>query len=108
MNHFAVHQELTQYCKSTVRVCVCVCVCVCTLSHFSRVQLFATLQTVALQAPLSMGFSRQENWHGLPCAPPGHLPNPGMEPSSLMSPVLAGRFFTTRATWETLNQLYLI
>ena len=56
------------------------------------------------QAPPSMGFSRQEYWSGLPCPPPGHLPNPGIEPTSLMSgdirPALAGGFFTTRATWE--------
>ena len=47
-------------------------------SHFSRVQLFATLQTVASQAPLSMVFSRQEYLSGLPCPPPGDLPNPGV------------------------------
>ena len=53
--------------------------------------------TVACQAPLSMGFSRQEYWSGLPCPPPGDLSDPGTEPTSLMSPSLAGRFFTTRA-----------
>ena len=47
-----------------------------------------------------MGFSRQEHWHGLPSAPPGDLPNPGIKPTSLMSPSLANRFFTTSATWE--------
>ena len=47
-----------------------------------------------------MGFSRQEYWSGLPCPPPGDLPNLGIEPVSLMSPALAGRFFTSRATWE--------
>ena len=57
--------------------------------------------TVAHQAPLSMGFSRQEYWSELPLAPPGDLPNPGMEPTSLLSPALAGGFFTTSATWET-------
>ena len=72
----------------------------CVLSHFSRVQLFVTLWTVAHQAPLSMGFSRQEYWSGLPCPPPGDLPDPGIEPVSLMSPALAGGFFTTGATWE--------
>ena len=56
--------------------------------------------TVALQAPLSMGFSRQEYWSGLPCPPPGDLPNPGVKPTSLMSPALEGRFFTSSATWE--------
>ena len=52
----------------------------CVLRHFSRVWLFATPWTVALQAPLSMGFSRQEYWSGLPCPLPGDLPNPGIEP----------------------------
>ena len=60
------------------------------LSRFSRVQLFVMLWTVAHQAPLSMGFSRQEYWSGLPCSPPGDLPDPGIEPASLMSPALAG------------------
>ena len=64
-------------------------------SHFSHVQLFATPWTVAHQAPLSMGFSRQESWSGLPCPPPGDLPHPGTEPTSLTSPALASGFFTT-------------
>ena len=55
-------------------------------------QLFMTLWTVALQFPLSMEFSRQEYWSGLPFPSPGHLSNPGIEP---MSFALAGRFFTT-------------
>ena len=70
------------------------------LSHFSHVWLFATLCTVAHQAPLSMEFSRQEYWRGLPCPPPGDLSDPGIEPMSLMSPELASGFFTTSATWE--------
>ena len=53
------------------------------LSRFSHVQLFATLWTVAHQAPLSMGFSRQEYWDGLPCPPPGDLPDPGVETASV-------------------------
>ena len=58
--------------------------------------LFATQWTVAPQAPLSMGFSRQEYWSRLPFPPPGDRPNPGIEPSrSLTSPALAGGFFTT-------------
>ena len=61
----------------------------------SHVQLFATLWTVTCQAPLSLGFSRQEYWNGLPCPPPGNLPNPGVEPMSLATPALAGGFFTT-------------
>ena len=58
------------------------------LSHFCHVQLFATLWTVARQAPLFMGFSRQEYWSGLPWSPPGDLPDPGIEPMSLMPPAL--------------------
>ena len=64
---------------------------------FSCVRLFETPWTVACQAPLSMGFSGQEYWNGLPFPSPGHLPNPGIEPASLMSPALAGGFFTTTA-----------
>ena len=56
-----------------------------------------TTWTVANQTPLSMGFSRQEYWSGLPCSPPGDLSIPGIEPGSLMSPALAGGFFTTSA-----------
>ena len=51
--------------------------------------------TVAHQAPLSMEFYRQECWSGLSFPPPGDLPNPGIKPVSLMSPILAGGFFTT-------------
>ena len=69
----------------------------CVLSHFSQAQLFATLWTVAHQAALSMGFSRQEYW-SVAISSPGDLPDPGIEPASLMSPALAGRFFTTSAT----------
>ena len=68
------------------------------LSRISRVQLFETLWTVALQAPLSMGFSSQEYWSGLPCPPPGDLPDLGIEPVSLMSPASVGGFFTASAT----------
>ena len=59
----------------------------CMLSHFSHVQLFATLWTIAHQVPLSMGFFRQEYWSGLPF-PPGDLPDPVIEPMSLVSPAL--------------------
>ena len=66
----------------------------CAQSH-SRVQLFATPWTVAHQAPLSMEFSRQEYWSGLPFPSPEDLPDPGIEQVSLASPALAGGFFTT-------------
>ena len=72
----------------------------CALSCFSRVQLCATPRTGAHQAPLSTGFSSQEYWSGLPFPPPGDLLDPGMEPAPLMSPALAGGFFTTNPTWE--------
>ena len=72
----------------------------CVLSSFSYVQLCVTLWTVAHQPPLFMGFCRKEHWSRLSCPPPGDLPNPGIEPRSLMSPALAGGFFTTSATWE--------
>ena len=68
---------------------VSVCVCVCVLSH---VWLFVHSMDCSLPDPLSMGFSRQEYWSGLPCPPPRNLPDPGIEPKS---PALAGRFFTT-------------
>ena len=79
---------------------------VCELSHCSCVWLFVTPWTVARQAPLSIGFSRQEYWSGLPCPPPGNLPGPGIEPVPLMSPALAGEFFTTSTTWEALATWY--
>ena len=69
----------------------------CMLSCFSHVWLCAALWTVAHQALLSMGFSRQEYCSGLPSPSPGDLPDPGITP---MSPALAGGFFTTSATWE--------
>ena len=68
------------------------------LSYLSRVRLFATPWTAARQAPLSMGFSRQEHW--LPCPPPEDLPDPGIKPAPLMSSSLADGFFTTSAIWE--------
>ena len=71
---------------------------VCVLSY-QLCPTLATLWTVAHQAPLSMGFSRQEYWSGLPCPPPGDLPDPGIKLGSL---ALAGGFFTTSATWEAL------
>ena len=74
--------------------------CACVLSHFSHIQLYVAVWTVVYQALLSMGFSRQEYRGGLPFPPPGDLPDPGIEPVSLMSPALASGFFTTNATWE--------
>ena len=67
----------------------------------SQVQLFVIPGTVAVQAPLSMGFCRQY-WSGLSCPPPGDIPDPGIEPVPLMSLTLAGRVFSASATWEHL------
>ena len=75
-------------------------ICACILSHFSRVWLFVTLWTIAHQAPLFMGFSRQEYWNGLLCPPPGDPHDPGIKPRSPVSPALRGGFFTTSTTWE--------
>ena len=72
------------------------CAC-CAVSRSSQVRLFVTPWTIARQAPLSMGFPRQEYWSGLSFPPPTDLPDPGIEPTSL---TLAGRFFTTSTTWE--------
>ena len=73
--------------------------CVCSVMSHS-----ATPQIIAHQAPLSVEFPRQDFWSGLPFPTPGDLPNPGIEPKSLMSLALAGSFFTTSTTWEALYQ----
>ena len=77
------------------------------LSRFSHVRLSVTPWTVALQASLSMGFSRQEYWNGLPCPLPGDLPDPGIELLYHMSPALAGGFLSTSATWKAQVPPYL-
>ena len=71
--------------------------CAKSLSH---IRLFASLWIVAHQAPLSKELSRQEYWSGLPFPSPGDLPDPGIQPSHLMSHALAGEFLTTSAIWE--------
>ena len=73
----------------------------CMLSPFSHVQLFVTPWTVARRAPLSMGFSRQEYWSGLPFPSSGNRPNPGIKPAS---PALAGGFFTTEPRGKPVNE----
>ena len=72
---------------------------------FSRVRLFVTLWTAGLQAPLSMGFSRQKYWSGLP-SPPAGIPHPEIEPEHPTSPALAAGFFTTSAIWEGPSEGY--
>ena len=86
-------RQLPTSCPFHTRAC-------CMLSCFSHVPLFATPWTVAHEAPLSMGFSRQGYRSELPCPPPGDLPNPGIKTASLKSPALAGGFFTTSTTRE--------
>ena len=72
------------------------------VQSLSCVQLFAMPWTTAhgLQAPLPMGFFRQEHWSGLAHPPPGDRPDPGVTPVSLLSPALPGEFFATSTTWE--------
>ena len=82
-------------------MCVCVCVCVCVRARVrTDVSDSEIPRTIVRQDPLFMEFSRQEYWSGLPCPPPGELPDPGMEPSALQSPVLAGGFPTPSTPWE--------
>ena len=108
LNTFRVNEDETKFCQIGSYVTESIdinslylIVGACMLSCFNRVRLLVTLWTVAQQAPLSMGFSRQEYWSGLPHPTPGDLPDLGMESTSLMSHALAGRFFTTSATWES-------
>ena len=84
------------------------CVPLLVLSQFSCVWLFVTLRTVAHQAPLSMRFSRQEYWSGLSFPYPEDLPNPGIHPTCLMSPVLGGGFFTNNFTWKNQSVLGIL
>ena len=89
------------------------CMYTCMLSCFSCIRLFVPLWIVVHQAPLSMGFSSQEYWSGLPCPPSGDLPDLGTETASLISPDQAGGFFTTNAIREAFTlcktlQIHLI
>ena len=81
-------------------------VCMCAKSLI--VSDSATLWTIVCQASLSVGFSRQEYWSELPCAPPEDLFNPGIKPKSLKSPALADWFFTKSATWEAHIYAYIL
>ena len=89
--------------QQRVKSLTCATIDVSVLSH---VWFFLTLWTVARQAPLCMRFSRQEYWSGLPFPTPGDLPYLKMEPKSLISPALAGRFFMTSTTWEACYNRY--
>ena len=103
-------------------VCACVCVCMylrvyihtyihsyicCVLSHFSRVQLFATLWTVVYQAPLFIGFSRQEYWSVFPYPPPRDLPDPGIKPQSPVFPALQVDSLPTATSEKFLQFSYM-
>ena len=99
-----------------VCVCVCVSVCVCVRAPvhahpFSHSVVSDSLRphglTVPHQSPLSMAFSRQEYWIGLPFPTPGNLPKPGMEAETLASSALAGKFFTTVPPGKPISLLYL-
>ena len=95
---------MIQYFYGINSICACVHawkrVYICYCLVFSHVWLFVMLWSVAHQAPLSMGFCRQEYWSGLPCSPPGDLPDPGVEPMSLTCAVLASGFFTSSTAWK--------
>ena len=80
----------------------------CVLSRFSHVRLFETPWTVAHQAPLSVGFSRQEYWSELPFPSPRDLLEPGIKLSSVLFPELADGFVTTSTTWEVLRTMSAI
>ena len=85
----------------------CIWYCVCVHSCLVMSDSLWPHEIVAHQAPLSMEFSTQEYWDGLPFPSPGDLPEPGIEPESPVTPALVGGFFTTWATWEAHNQLRL-
>ena len=92
-------------------LCVCVCVCVCVYARVcalsvSHVPLFVTPCTAAKQAPLSLGFPKQEYWSGLPFPPPGNLLNPGIKPTSLAPPALAGGFSTSAPPRKPIFSVY--
>ena len=98
-------QQPSQGCSEASSLWVCFYICFCLFNYFrwltcellSHVQLFATPQTITHQAPLLMGFSRQEYWSGLPFPSLGSLSDPRIKPGS---PALAGRFLAVWATRE--------
>ena len=104
--HTAVHGVAKSLTRLSDRIELRTSMCPCKASCFHYVWLFVMLWTVACLDPLCMGFSRQEYWSGLLCPPLGDLLNPGIKPTSLMSPSLADGLFTTSATWEALEQAY--
>ena len=97
--------ENTEHCFRSVSMALCIALFIINMrvGALSHVWLFASPRTVAHQAPLSMEFSSQDYLSGLPFPSPGDLPDPGIEPTALVSPALAGGFFTTSTTWEAHN-----
>ena len=85
-------------------MCVCVCVCVCVLLIQLCLILCDPMDHSPPDSSMSMTFPKQEHWSGLPCPPPGNLPDPGIKFESLLSPALAGSSFTTSTTREAQNQ----
>ena len=81
------------------------CMHACMVSRFSCVWLFATLWIITHQAPLSKGFSRQECWSGLPCPPPGGLPDPGIKPKSLVSAALQADSLPTKSLGKPVSHI---
>ena len=90
-NHFEASSFILSNNNERLLNQIVTCEKVCMLSHFGPVCPFATLWTITCQVPLSMWFSRQEYWNGLPFPPSGDLPKPGIEPASLTFPALSGR-----------------
>ena len=82
--------------------CACVCVPLCSVAQFPTCFQLSPMNC-SHQAPLSMEFSKQAYWSGLPFPTPGDLPDPGIELASLVAPTLTGKFFTNTATWEALK-----
>ena len=101
VEHLGSFQVLTIAINIHLQVLVWACVFVaCMLKSLQSCPDLCDPLDVAHQAPLSMGFSRQEYWSGSPCPPPVDLSDPGIKPASLKSPALAGNFFTTSASLE--------
>ena len=97
VQYFGHLMQRTESFEKTILTCFLLSQKFCMCQLLSPVQLFATPWTVAHKAPLSMEFSRQEYWSGLPFPIPGDLPDAGIQSRSLVSPALAGGFFTTSA-----------
>ena len=92
------------HCATRESLCIYACVCVCVLVAQPHPTLCSSIDYIAWQAPLSMGFSRLEYWSGLPFPSPGDLPDPGSKLASPVSPALAGRYFTIEPPGKPLEE----